>query len=156
MKIVRTSELPWSEQLKKGKYDNRRKALGGEKLSAGLWELPPGRKSFPLHRHLATEEALWVVSGRAKVRTTEGETALGPGDFVSFPAGGLAHQLVNDGDEAFVYVGLSVSVGADVVEYPESGKLACSVGAPGKGGQRHVFKLKDEAQYFEGDKDAEG
>ena len=44
MKIVRTNEVPWGEGMNKGKFFGRRKALGGEKLTAGLWELPPGKK----------------------------------------------------------------------------------------------------------------
>ena len=57
MKITRSSEVEWVEALKRGRYDNRRKALGGDKLSAGLWELPAGKRSFPMHAHLVTEEA---------------------------------------------------------------------------------------------------
>ncbi len=155
MKIVRTSEMPWAEAMKRGRFEQRRKALGGEKLSCGLWELPPGKRSFPLHRHHVTEEAMFVITGRAKVRSTDGETPIGPGDFVSFPAGGPAHQIVNDGSEPLVYVGIAATFGADIVEYPDSGKIACAVGAPPTG-QRHVFRLADEAQYFDGEKDAEG
>jgi hypothetical protein len=56
--------------LKRGAYENQRKDLGGLKLMRScLWRLAPGKTSFPLHRHNATEEALFVVSGRGKVRT---------------------------------------------------------------------------------------
>ena len=113
MKVVRTSELPWVDVVTRGAFANRRKELGGERLSCGLWELPPGKKSFPLHLHHVTEEALFVVSGRAQVRTPEGLSPIGPGDFVSFPAGGAAHQLVNDGTEPLVYLAVSAGVGAD-------------------------------------------
>ena len=93
--------------------------------SGGLWELPPGKRSFPMHKHYVTEEALFVLSGRAKVRTPDGETDIGPGDYVSFLAGGVAHQLVYDGAESLVYLGLSGVSGPDVVEYPDSGKVGC-------------------------------
>src|SRR5687767_12549672 len=126
MKIVRSSEAEWKQAMDRGKFGGRRKALGGEKLSCGLWELPPGKRSFPLHFHHGTEEALFVISGHAKVRTPEGETPIGPGDFVSFPVGGPAHQLVNDGEEPMVYLGMSAGVGLDIVEYPDSDKVAAS------------------------------
>src|SRR5512147_1383063 len=73
VKIVRTSEMAWAEAMNRGHFQQRRKGLGGEKLSCGLWELPPGKRSFPLHAHHVTEEALFVISGRGKVRTPEGE-----------------------------------------------------------------------------------
>src|SRR5437870_5083457 len=99
MKITRSNDLPWQQAMDHGKYQGRRKALGGEKMTAGLWELPPGKTSFPLHAHHVTEEGMFVISGTAKVRTPEGDTPIGPGDYVSFPPGGPAHQIVNDGSE---------------------------------------------------------
>ncbi len=150
MKIVRSAEVSWVDVLQRGPFGQRRKGLGGEKLSCGLWELPPGKRSFPLHVHHVTEEALYVLSGRAKVRTQEGLSEIGPGDFVSFPAGGTAHQLVNDGAEPFVYVGMAAGLGADVVEYPDSEKVACSVGKP-PGGKRFVFRKASQADYFDGE-----
>jgi hypothetical protein len=44
-------------------------------------------------------------------------------------------------------------VGADVVEYPDSDKVACAVGAFPTG-KRFVFRRKDEADYFADDPDA--
>lgn len=155
MIVVRTNELPWTEALTKGKFANRRKELGGDKLACGLWELPPGKKSFPLHMHHVTEEALFVVSGSGIVRTPDGETPIGPGDFVSFPAGGVAHQLRNDGTEPLVYVAISANTaGVDIVEYPESGKIAASIGK-GPARKRYGFRTKDQVDYFDGEKDAE-
>ncbi len=150
MKIVRTRDVAWTDALVRGQYAQRRKPLGGEKLACGLWELPPGKRSFPLHAHLVTVEALFVVSGRAKVRTPAGVEELGPGDFVSFPPGGPAHQLVNDGAEPFVYVAMSALSGADVVQYPESGKLAAAVGA-GPDRRRWIFREDGQVDYLDGD-----
>ena len=153
MKIVRSSQLAWTDALQRGNYAQRRKPLGGEKLTASLWELAPGKKSFPLHAHHVTEEALFVVSGRGKVRTPEGLTEIGPGDHVSFPPGGPAHQLVNDGTEPLVYVGMSAMAGFDLVDYPDSGKVGLRVGTP-PGGKRFVFRQDAQVDYFDGDPDA--
>jgi uncharacterized cupin superfamily protein len=150
MKIVRTHEVPWQQAIERGRFAGRRKALGGEKLMCGLWELPPGKRSFPLHFHRVTEEAMYVVSGRAKVRTPDGETEIGPGDYVSFPAGGPAHQLVNDGQEPLVYLAMSAVQGFDLVEYPDSDKVACVV-SHGPNAKRFVFRQKDQADYFDGE-----
>lgn len=156
MKIVHSSEMAWTDALTRGRYRNRRKALATGKINCGLWELAPGKKSFPLHSHKITEEALFVVSGKAKVRTLEGESAIGPGDFVSFPPGGPAHQLVNDGSEPLVYLAMSASELGDIVEYPESGKWATVVGGF-PNGKRMLFKADGQVEdYFLGEKDAEG
>ena len=153
MKIVRSNDLQFAPALARGKFSNNRKGLSPPdvKLSAGMWELPAGKRSFPMHTHHVTEEALYVVSGKAKIRTPDGETPIGPGDYVSFPAGGPAHQLINDGTESLVYLGFSVNTaGADIVEYPDSGKVACSIGN-GPDRKRFVFLGKSQVDYFEGE-----
>jgi uncharacterized cupin superfamily protein len=142
MKVVRTSEVEWTQAMNKGRFGQRRKALGGEKLTCGLWELAPGKRSFPLHVHHVTEEAMFVVSGHGKVRT--------PGDYVSFPAGGPAHQLLNDGSEPLVYVGMAATIGIDIVEYPDSGKLACAMGGF-PAGKRWMFRANSVVDYFDGE-----
>jgi uncharacterized cupin superfamily protein len=152
MEIVRTGEMQWSEGIKHGPFMQRRKHLGGKRLPCGMWELAPGKKSFPFHVHHVTEEALFVLSGSAKVRTPDGLTAIGAGDFVSFPGGGAPHQLINDGTEPLVYIAMSAVSGVDVVEYPDSGKVATSVGE-GAQRKRFLFKADTQVDYFEGESD---
>lgn len=152
MKIVKTNEAEWTHVMSHGRFDQRRKDLGGENMPCGLWELAPGKFSFPMHAHHVTEEALFVISGRAEVRTPEGVTEIGPGDYVSFPAGGLAHQLFNPGKEPCVYLGLAAIAGYDFVEYPESKKVAGSLGKQGSSRKRFIFREKDlVTDYFEGE-----
>lgn len=153
MKIVKTNDAPWTDAMNQGAYQQQRKPLTSSALGASVWRLPPGKKSFPFHAHHITEEALYVVSGTAKVRTPDGLTAIGPGDFVSFEPGGPAHQLINDGSVDLVYLGLSVGKGVDVVEYPDTGKVSSSVGAF-PNGQRFIFKKDSQVGYFDGDTDA--
>ena len=154
MKIVRSNEVSWTDAMQKGNFGQRRKELGSTgKLSAGLWELPPGKKSFPLHSHHITEEAMYVLSGSAKIRTPEGLTPIGAGDYVSFPPGGPAHQLVNDGAEPMLYLAMSAGQGVDIVEYPDSNKVSSVVGVF-PNAKRFIFKKADQAEYFDGEKDA--
>ncbi|MBS2024561.1 MAG: cupin domain-containing protein [Deltaproteobacteria bacterium] len=156
MKLVKTNDVTWADALKQGNYGQRRKELGSTgKMSAGLWELAPGKKSFPFHMHHVTEEALFVVSGTAKVRTPDGLTAVGAGDWVAFPPGAGAHQLINDGTEPFIYLALGVSMGVDVVEYPDSGKVSSAIQA-GPERKRYIFKKDTQVEYFAGDEDAKG
>ena len=159
MKIVKTSEVAWADNLNKGAFQQRRKELGSTgKMSAGLWELAPGKKSFPFHMHHVTEEALYVVSGSARVRTADGMTPISAGDCGMFPPGpsGGAHQLINDGPEPMVYLALGVSMGVDIVEYPDSGKIVATDGKgggrpPGPNSIRHVSRVKDAVDYWEGE-----
>ena len=153
MKIARPEEIPWAPSLQRGAYSQQRKPLSSEGINAGLWQLAPGKKSFPFHLHHVTDEAMYVVSGHAKVRTSDGVSEIGPGDFVSFPAGVTAHQLINDGTEPLVYLGLSVSKGHDIVEYPDAGRIAAAIGKPPTG-KRFMFREKDQADYFADDPDA--
>jgi uncharacterized cupin superfamily protein len=153
MKIVRTKDQPWGDGPNQGAFVQRRKPLGGQAIACSLWELPPGKRSFPFHMHYVTEEAMFVISGSAKLRTPEGETPIGAGDYVSFPPADGAHQLINDGTEPLVYVGISAPKGVDVVEYPDSNKVAAAVGAP-PDGKRFMFKKDTQVAYFEGEKDA--
>jgi uncharacterized cupin superfamily protein len=98
--------------------------LGGEKIGATLYELPPGMNSFPYHWHRGVEEMLIVLEGRPTLRTPEGEQRLERGDVVSFPtAPEGAHKIRNDTDEPVRYLMLSNRVELDVVHYTDSDKV---------------------------------
>jgi uncharacterized cupin superfamily protein len=150
MNIIKSNEGSWVQAMDKGPFSLKKRGLVAGKLGISQWELAPGKKSFPFHKHHVTEEALYVLSGKAKVRGADGETEIGPGDFVSFPPGGSPHQLINHTTEPFVFLGVSSGVGVDIVEYPDSGKIAAAVGAPGAG-KRFVFEEKSQVDYFKGE-----
>src|SRR5207253_812524 len=154
MKVVHTKDVPWGEGMQRGSYFQRRKKLAGEAISCRVWELLPGKKSYPFHKHNVTEEALLVISVSAIVRSSTGLTEIGPGDFVLFPPGDDAHQLINDGSEVLVYFAMSVSKGVDITEYPDSGKVHAAVGAA-PNLKSLVYRQKDAVGYFDGEPDAE-
>ena len=56
---------------------------------------------------------------------------------------------MNDGPEPLVYVGMAAVGAADIVEYPESDKIAGSFESAGGKGRKAA-----QAGYFEGEKDA--
>ena len=149
MEILRTNDMPWADALQRGAYWQRRKRLATETLSASLWELPAGKKSFPMHRHLLTDEAIFVLSGHAKVRSQDDITPIGPGDFVRFAPGGDAHQLINDGAGPLIYLGGSAGKGNDVTEYPDSHKLHVVIA-----GKSLAFEEGAAVDYFTGEPDA--
>jgi uncharacterized cupin superfamily protein len=83
--VVHGSELSWIEPISapfgNGKrFGVRAKRLaheaGAHHLGCTLYELPPGKRSFPFHYHLAQEEALYVLEGNAKLRASRAGLAL--------------------------------------------------------------------------------
>jgi hypothetical protein len=59
---------------------------------------------------------------------------------------------VNDGPEPFIYVGLSAVAGFDVVDYPESKKVAVALGGY-PASRRMIFRADQQAEYFDGEED---
>jgi uncharacterized cupin superfamily protein len=49
-----------------------------------------------------------------------------------------------------VYLGIAAGAGVDVVEYPDSDKVAASVGA-GAGRKRFIFRRGAQVDYFDGE-----
>ena len=59
---------------------------------------PQGVPGPPLHIHLNTEEAFYVLAGQLRVRVGEHEHTLGAGGFILVPQG-LAHTFATAGHE---------------------------------------------------------
>ncbi|HEX4386904.1 MAG TPA: cupin domain-containing protein, partial [Myxococcales bacterium] len=82
--------------LDHGSFAFKRKRLGAEVGSKGLgtswFELPPGKKAFPFHFHLANEEAIFILEGEGVLRSGTDEQPLRQGDYISFPPGPPGHQ----------------------------------------------------------------
>jgi uncharacterized cupin superfamily protein len=106
-------------------------ALGLKGLGAMLHVVPPGKTAFPYHRHHVCDEMFLILSGAGEDRIGEERLPIRAGDCLGAPAGGSAHQIINTGTEELRYIGFSNHVVAEVVEYPDSGKL--SVRAAGRG-----------------------
>lgn len=151
MKITRNDEGEWATALERGSFSTKRKALpGGQKLTAGLWEIAAGKRSFPMHSHAITDEAMFVISGTGRVRTPDGEHPIGPGDYVAFPPGGPAHQIEADAAGPLRFLAMSAVQGFDLVTYPNSKKVATSVGVF-PNAKRFVFKEDAQVDYFDGE-----
>jgi len=159
--IVNEIELEWGEQSHGEKFGHRRKslssAMGGEKLGCSLYEVPPGRRAWPYHYHLANEEAIYVLHGSGTLRIGDREVALSWGDYVALPAGESgAHQIINTSDEPLRYLCFSTMVEPDVMVYPDSDKIGLFAGsAPGGPKERRTLSkfLRGDAEvdYYEGE-----
>lgn len=103
----------------------RRLVPRGHTLGMSVIELLPGQTQTPYHFHHGNEELLLVVGGTPTLRTPDGERELKAGDVVFFPKGPEgAHQMVNRSDKPARYVVADSKVSPEIVEYPDSGKIA--------------------------------
>jgi uncharacterized cupin superfamily protein len=102
------------------------KSLGDEvglkNIGIHLISIAPGDKSTEFHTHKYEEEAIYVLSGHGTEVIGESTQKIGPGDFIGFPAGGDAHETVNDGTEPLVCLVIGQRLLQDVVDYPRKGK----------------------------------
>jgi len=141
MPPVNKDEIGWDES-QHGKALFRRKQLGaaagGEQLGCSLYELPPGRKSWPYHYHAANEEAIYVLSGTGSIRLNDGTHTLEEGTYVSLPTGESgSHRVFNDSETPLTYLTISTMNEPDITVYPDSEKFGVYVGSPpGKQGER--------------------
>jgi uncharacterized cupin superfamily protein len=154
MESVNESDLEWDE-YDRDEHAFRRKELANatdaEQLGCSMYELPPGKRSWPYHYHTANEEAIYVLSGTGLLRADDGEHELTAGEYVAFPAdesGG--HQVVNDGDEPLRYLAMSTMNEPDVTIYPEMEKFGVYVGSPPGGREERPFE-----GYFDSDSDVD-
>lgn len=124
--------------------------LGTERLGASLWEVPPGEAAYPYHFHYLDEELVVVISGRPTLRTPDGERQLEPGEAVRFASGEAgAHQILNRGNEPAVFLAVASQDRADVVAYPDSGKIGFAERLPSEDGMRAYFRRADAVDYYD-------
>lgn len=154
MSKINEDDLDWQEYDKDENAFRRKElaaATDADQLGCSLYELEPGKRSWPYHYHTANEEALYVLAGSGMLRIDGTEQSLTAGDYVAFPAdesGG--HQVVNDGDETLRYLAMSTMNEPDVTIYPEMEKFGVYVGSPPGGRDERSFE-----GYFPIDADVE-
>jgi uncharacterized cupin superfamily protein len=115
--------------------------FGLKTFGVNLTELAPGGESALLHRHSNQDEFVYVVFGELTLVTDEGEHIMTAGMCAGFPAGGVAHQMVNRSGAPGGYLEIG-DRGPDAVEYPLDDLRA--EGGPGGG---WVFSRKDGTPY---------
>jgi uncharacterized cupin superfamily protein len=102
--------------------------LGLDGLGCAVHVVPPGKRAFPFHRHHVLDELFFIVSGEGEYRFGEETFPLRAGDIVGAPAGSKPHQIINTGSQDMRYLCISSASSVDVVEYPDSKKLAVGAG----------------------------
>lgn len=115
--------------------------FGLTNFGVNLTRLVPGGESALLHRHSRQDEFVYILDGTPTLVTDEGEVVLAPGMVAGFPAGGVAHQLVNRTGEDVVYLEIGDRTAGDEGSYPAD-DLVAVLGPAG-----WVFTHKDGRPY---------
>jgi uncharacterized cupin superfamily protein len=111
-------------------------------FGVNLTTLEPGAQSALLHRHKTQDEFIFILSGHPTLVTDRGEVALAPGMCAGFPAGGVAHHLINRSEEVVTYLEVGDRSAGDVADYPND-DLKATLSENGQ----WVFTHKDGQPY---------
>jgi uncharacterized cupin superfamily protein len=104
-------------------------AAGATEIGAAVYEIAPGRRNLPFHAHHGIEEVIFVLRGTPTLRTLDGDRVLADGEVHACGRGTrAAHQLINATDEPVRVLIVSSKAPADVIEYPDSNKVAAMSG----------------------------
>jgi uncharacterized cupin superfamily protein len=135
----RVPDFEWHMSPRLGKLVN------SKYLEFYVVSLDPGKYSFPYHFHRAAEELFMIISGQATLRTPEGFEKVAKGDIIFFEEGpSSAHQLYNHSTSPCVYLDLRTTLGIDVCEYPDSGKINILP-------FMEVFESSSKVDYYNGE-----
>ncbi|WP_379545416.1 cupin domain-containing protein [Qipengyuania sp. DSG2-2] len=112
---------------------------GLTKLGASHVTLEPGAYSSQRHWHRGQDELVVMLSGEAVLIEDGGETPVGPGDVLAFPAGEEnGHRLHNRSGAPCVFVAISAGPRErDSGEYPDIDMVFDADGYARKDGTRY-------------------
>ena len=93
-------------------------AVGLATIGVHLVRLISGKTSSVYHFHHHDEEWIYVLAGRGVAEIGDEKLEVGPGDFMGFIAGSLAHSLTNPNREDLVYLVGGNRLPFDICDYP--------------------------------------
>ena len=88
----------------------------------------PGKEAYSYHWHEQDEEAFFILSGTARVRTPQGDKTVHAGEIITFPAGESgAHVISNPSDsEKLTYLDFGTNHVPDICHLGDIKKLLIS------------------------------
>ncbi len=125
--LIRAAEIAGMADLAKTHFLNpnaRRvnKSLGDATGLTGfgfhLIEVAPGCETTEHHVHHHEDECVYVLEGAATATIGDEEHAIGPGDFLGYRKGGLAHSIRNTGSATLRCLVVGERLAHDVGDYP--------------------------------------
>ncbi|WP_181703396.1 cupin domain-containing protein [Chthonobacter albigriseus] len=115
--------------------------FGLRNFGVNLTRLAPGSQSALMHRHSRQDEFVLILEGFPTLVTDVGEALLAPGMCAGFPAGGVAHHIVNRSETDVVYLEIGDRTPGDEGSYPAD-DLQARLGPDG-----WIFTHKDGRPY---------
>lgn len=109
---------PFRSQMNKRIKQPLGDLFGLQNFGVNRTVLEPGGCSSVLHRHSRQDEFIYILEGNPVLVTDRGEFSLAPGMCAGFPAGGIAHQLINRTDQDVAYLEIGDRTPGDVGTYP--------------------------------------
>nr|WP_281493974.1 cupin domain-containing protein [Jannaschia sp. S6380] len=85
-------------------------------------EVAPGDLTTEYHLHHHEDECVYVLDGEGTARIGAEFHAIGPGDFLGYRKGGLAHAIENTGAVPLRCLVIGARLPHDVGDYPDRGK----------------------------------
>jgi uncharacterized cupin superfamily protein len=131
--------------------------IGARLLGYNITAVPAGKRAFPLHNHHANEEMFFILEGTGELRVGGERYSLRAGDFIASPPGGpdTAHQIINTGEGELRYLAVSTLITPEVVEYPDSDKVAMISRQPQADGSlrvvRQIGRPAGSLDYWDGE-----
>lgn len=122
------AEMPWQEKVHLVNSNAVRfaKALGAAsgltQLGFHVMKVMPGHEYSEYHRHIYEEQCFFILSGCGEAIIDEKIFPIGPGDFLGFPRNGVAHTMLNNGNEPLVFLAARTMLEQDVCDYPRKNK----------------------------------
>lgn len=135
-----TGYPPPFDALVEGRWYRRLAPVAGLSLMGATHvTLAPGGYSSQRHWHRGQDELVVMIAGHAVLLDDSGETPVGPGDVLTFPAGQAnGHHLHNRTQEPCVFVAVSAGAReADSGEYPDIDMVFDAEGYARKDGTRY-------------------
>ena len=120
-------------------------ALGTTQIGATLHVVPAGKTAWPFHRHHGNDEIFFVVAGEGTYRVGERRLPIKPGDLICVSAGGGFDETTNMGRSETRHIAFANHGRADVIDYPDSGKIAVAIA---HGNDREPASVLDIEGYF--------
>jgi len=85
-------------------------------------EVEPGRDTNEHHVHHHEDECVYVLEGSATALIGDDAVEIGPGDFLGYRKGGVAHSIKNTGSETLRCIVVGERLAHDVGDYPNKDK----------------------------------